>query len=123
MTDNRLQEQIEEELYAMLDSGGGNASSIRQRAENIASILDKRVSELIQYNSEQVVARRTQSAKAVILHTALAEVEERLTHWLHDNLPEDCVFEDIPEIDQVRTIAQDAMEAAKNVNPADYGRP
>ena len=82
---------------------------------------DKRVTQLIRYNSEQIVRRRFEKAKADIYQKALQTIEDRLGAWLVDNTEE--VFEEEPEIDAIRSLTDEAFSLARCVYPSDFDRP
>lgn len=70
----KLIADIEEELRALLHEEGTELE-VSETARRISGLIDKRVSELIRYNSEQVVLRRLAEAKLRIAVEALNKID------------------------------------------------
>lgn len=105
---------------AIRDALGSNEEIIAL-AKGIAAEHDRRVTELIRANSATLILRRLYKARFDTLYRAANRAEEHLVDFLTENTEE--VFEELPEIDDARTVIVEAIEATFNLKASDYGRP
>lgn len=105
---------------AIRDALGSNEAIIAL-AKGIAAEHDRRVTELIRANSATLILRRLYKARFDTLYRAANRAEEQLVDFLTDNT--EAVFEEIPEIDDARSVLNDGIEDAFELKASDYGRP
>lgn len=99
----------------------GSNEAIIALAKGIAAEHDRRVTELIRANSATLILRRLFKARFDRLYRAVNESEEILVSYLTDHT--ETVFEELPEIDDARSVLIDGIEDAFSLKASDYGRP